>query len=40
VITRILSDFEADGLITTSRGRIRILQAEALRLRGAPYSAV
>jgi CRP/FNR family transcriptional regulator, anaerobic regulatory protein len=40
VVTRILSDFEADGLIATSRGRIRILQAETLRLRGAPYSAV
>ena len=40
VVTRTLSDFEVDGLIATSRGRIRILQAETLRLRGAPYSAV
>ena len=40
VVTRILSDFEAGGLIETSRGRIRILRADALRERGAPYSAV
>jgi CRP/FNR family transcriptional regulator len=40
VVTRILSDFEADGLISTSRGRIHILQPEALKERGAPYNAV
>ena len=40
VVTRILSDFEADGLIATSRGRIRILRPDALRERGGPYSAV
>ena len=40
VVTRILSDFEADGMIATSRGRIRILRADALRRWGAPYSAV
>jgi CRP/FNR family transcriptional regulator len=40
VVTRILSDFEADGLIATSRGRIRILRADALRKYGAPYSGV
>jgi CRP/FNR family transcriptional regulator len=40
VITRILSDFEADGLIATSRGRIRILRGDELLARGAPYSAV
>jgi len=40
VVTRILADFETNGLIATSRGRIRILRADALRERGAPYSAV
>jgi CRP/FNR family transcriptional regulator len=40
VVTRILSDFEAAGLIATSRGRIRIRRPDALRERGAPYSAV
>jgi CRP/FNR family transcriptional regulator len=40
VVTRILADFETGGLIATSRGRIRILRADALRERGAPYSAV
>jgi len=40
VVTRILADFELDGLIATSRGRIRIRVPEALRERGAPYSAV
>jgi CRP/FNR family transcriptional regulator len=40
VVTRILSDFERAGLIVTSRGRIRIRQPDALRERGAPYSAV
>lgn len=40
VVTRILSDFEADGLIATSRGRIRIRRLDTLRERGAPYSAV
>jgi CRP/FNR family transcriptional regulator, anaerobic regulatory protein len=40
VVTRILSDFEAGGLIATTRGRINILRADALRERGAPYSVV
>ena len=40
VVTRILADFETGGLIATSRGRIRILRADALRERGTPYSAV
>ena len=40
VVTRILSDFESDDLIATSRGRIRIRQPEALRGRGGPYSTV
>jgi CRP/FNR family transcriptional regulator, anaerobic regulatory protein len=40
VVTRILSDFEADGLIATSRGRIRIHKPDVLRERGGPYSVV
>jgi CRP/FNR family transcriptional regulator len=40
VVTRILSDFEGDGLIATSRGRIRIRRPDALRERGAPFFAV
>ena len=40
VVTRILSDFEAQGLIATARGRIRIRKPDALRERGAPYSVV
>jgi CRP/FNR family transcriptional regulator len=38
VVTRILADFEADGLIETSRGRIRLSRTEDLRQRAAPYS--
>ncbi|MGA2641740.1 MAG: Crp/Fnr family transcriptional regulator [Spirochaetia bacterium] len=40
VVTRILSDFEAGGLIGTARGRIRIHRPDALREKGAPYSVV
>ncbi len=40
VVTRILADFESDGLIETSRGRIRLRRPEDLRARAAPYSAV
>jgi CRP/FNR family transcriptional regulator len=40
VVTRILADFEADGLIETSRGRIRLGRPEDLRKRAVPYSAV
>ncbi len=40
VVTRILSDFEAGGLITTSRGRIEVRQPDALRQRFTPDSAV
>lgn len=38
VISRILSDFEADGLIETSRGRIRLSRPEELKRRSAPYA--
>lgn len=38
VVTRILKDFEADDLIETSRGRIRLLSPERLERRAAPYS--
>ena len=37
VISRILSDFEADGLIETSRARIRLARPEQLRKRSEPY---
>jgi CRP/FNR family transcriptional regulator len=40
VVTRILADFEADGLIATARGRISIRRPDALRERGALYSGV
>jgi hypothetical protein len=36
VVTRILRDFEADGLIETSRGRIEIRLPDALRDRAGP----
>lgn len=35
VVTRILKDFEADGLIETSRGRILVTAAEKLQARAA-----
>lgn len=38
VVTRILKDFEADALIETSRGRIRVTGLDGLRTRAAPYS--
>jgi CRP/FNR family transcriptional regulator len=40
VVTRILRDFEGDGMITTSRGSIQILHPENLKGRAAPWSAV
>jgi len=40
VVTRILADFEADGLIQTARGKIRLRRPEDLRERAAPYSAL
>ena len=40
VVTRILADLEADGLIAIERGRIRILRPEELAARGAIDSAV
>ena len=40
VVTRILADFEADGLIATARGRISIRRPDALRERGAAYSGM
>ena len=40
VVTRILADFEADGLIATARGRISIRRSDALRERGAPFPGV
>jgi len=40
VVTRILRDFEADGIIATSRGSIQVLRPEMLRERSAPWSAV
>ena len=40
VVTRILRDFEADGMITTSRGSIQVLQPAPLRERAASFSAV
>jgi CRP/FNR family transcriptional regulator, anaerobic regulatory protein len=40
VVTRILADFEADGLIETSRGRVRLSRPEGLRQRSAPYADV
>jgi CRP/FNR family transcriptional regulator len=36
VVTRILRDFEADGLIETSRGRIEIRRPDTLRERAGP----
>jgi CRP/FNR family transcriptional regulator len=38
VVTRILKDFEADGLVETSRGRVRVLRPDVLgeRAAGAP----
>jgi CRP/FNR family transcriptional regulator len=36
VVTRILRDFEADGIIATSRGKIDIRQPDALRDRAGP----
>jgi len=38
VISRILSDFEADGMIETSRGRIRLSRPDQLRRRSEPYA--
>jgi len=38
VVTRILKDFEADALIETARGRIRVTGPDGLRERAAPYS--
>jgi CRP/FNR family transcriptional regulator, anaerobic regulatory protein len=35
VVTRILKDLEADGLIATSRGRIEVLKPDELERRGA-----
>ena len=35
VVTRILKDLEADGLISTSRGRIRVLRPDSLGQRAA-----
>jgi CRP/FNR family transcriptional regulator len=35
VVTRILKDLEADGLISTSRGRIRVLRPDSLGRRAA-----
>ena len=40
VVTRILKDFEAEGLITTLRGRIRILRPADLEEKGAHSLAV
>jgi CRP/FNR family transcriptional regulator len=40
VVTRILKDLEADGLIETLRGKIRILRPVELRERAIKYSAV
>ncbi len=40
VVTRILRDFEGDGMITTSRGSIQILDPGTLKERAAPWSAV
>ena len=40
VVTRILKDFEVDGLITTLRGRIRILRPADLEERGANPAVV
>jgi CRP/FNR family transcriptional regulator len=35
VVTRILRDFEAEGLIATARGKVRVLSPDALRQRAA-----
>ena len=40
VVTRILRDFEGDGMIATSRGSIQILRPETIRGRAAPFFAV
>ena len=40
VVTRILKDFEGNGMIATSRGSIQVLRPEMLRERAAPWSAV
>jgi CRP/FNR family transcriptional regulator, anaerobic regulatory protein len=40
VVTRILRDFEADGMIATSRGSIQVLRPEVLQERAAHFSAV
>ena len=40
VVTRILADLEADGLIAMERGRIRILRVEDLAARAAVDSTV
>ena len=38
VVTRILRDFEGDGMIATSRGSIQILRPDVIRERAAPFS--
>jgi CRP/FNR family transcriptional regulator, anaerobic regulatory protein len=40
VVTRILRDFEAGGMITTSRGSIQVLQPAPLRERAASFFPV
>ncbi len=40
VVTRILRDFEGDGMITTSRGSIQVLRPDRLREIAVPWSAV
>ena len=40
VVTRILGDFEAEGMIATSRGSIQVLRPQTVRERAAPFSAV
>ncbi len=35
VVTRILKDFEADGLIATARGRVRVLRTDSLAQKAA-----
>jgi CRP/FNR family transcriptional regulator, anaerobic regulatory protein len=40
VVTRILRDFEGDGMVATSRGSIQVLHPQRLREITAPWSAV
>ena len=40
VVSRILKDFEAEGLLTTLRGKIRILRPAQLREKASDFAAV